>query len=201
MPSRGGVKKRGIHLNDPAIEPPYHPRKPPGGGAGVSQINLTAARLRTLLAYNPETGIFTRLSKNNRRHLIGEICGYRMSNGYISITVDGVGHLAHRLAYLYMTGGHPPDQVDHRDLNKSNNAWNNLRPANRSQQSSNVGAKSTNKYGMKGVYQDKRRGTYYAQIKIDGKRRFLGARHSIQEAHALYCEAAIEAFGEFARFC
>lgn len=166
----------------------------------MSQQDLTAERLRSLLSYDRETGLFTRIAKNNRRHVVGEICGYRMSSGYISISVDGVAHLAHRLAYLHEEGRHPAEQIDHCDLNKSNNSWANLREATATQQSHNVAARSTNKCGYKGVSKDRRRNRFCAYISTNGKAKFLGSRATPEEAHALYCAAASATCGEFARF-
>lgn len=165
----------------------------------MSKSTLTAGRLRFLLLYDPKTGIFTRKNKSNRHHVIGEKCGSPHNLGYIQIGVDGNNYLAHRLAWLYMVGTWPSCQVDHRDLDKKNNAWSNLREATAVQQSWNVAVRSSNVSGLKGVSFDKRRGRYVAYITRSGARSFLGSRFSAEEAHELYRSAVLKERGDFGR--
>ena len=88
---------------------------------------ITQNRLKELLNYNPETGNFIRLvSKGPRKS--GSIAGKTAANGYQYIKLDYVNYLAHRLAFLFMTGSIPVE-VDHKDQNPSNNIWANLRPS------------------------------------------------------------------------
>ena len=88
----------------------------------------TAERVRELFSYDPLTGIFTRLVKTNNRVEVGESCHYfSKGDGYLRISIDGRQHLGHRLAWLYMTGEWPADEVDHRDADRANNRWANLR--------------------------------------------------------------------------
>jgi hypothetical protein len=102
-----------------------------------------------------------------------------------------------------MTGRWPEPFVDHRDLNKHNNAWVNLREATKSQNQANVGIIASNKSGLKGVSRY-RAGERYGKpwqacIGVNGKSKHLGHFATKEEAHAAYCEAASEIFGEFAR--
>lgn len=93
---------------------------------------LTAARLRELLHYNPSTGKFTRVITERAKRKVG-----RDAHGYLSIGVDYQRYLAHRLAFLYMTGKWPDGDVDHIDGDPSNNCWSNLRSVTRSQNNLN----------------------------------------------------------------
>lgn len=102
----------------------------------MADIDLTAARLRQLLRYDPTTGAFVRLQDsfagefgNVKMASAGDIAGCLMANGYIAISVDGTAYLGHRLAWLHETGAWPEDLIDHRDGVRSNNRWLNLRPA------------------------------------------------------------------------
>jgi len=74
---------------------------------------ITQARLKELLNYDPETGIFTRLTYGKGNFYIGSVAGGRTKNRYIAINLDKKIYLAHRLAHLYMTGEWPKDQIDH----------------------------------------------------------------------------------------
>jgi hypothetical protein len=95
-------------------------------------MTLTADRLREVLDYNPATGIFTcRVSRGGRAGgRIGSVVGrMRKRDGYIVMMVDRKTYAAHRLAFLWMTGGWPQDHVDHINRNTSDNRWSNLRAA------------------------------------------------------------------------
>ena len=92
-------------------------------------------RLKEILNYDPETGVFTR-ALNRRRWKEGQIMGTE-SCGYVSINVDYVIYRAHRLAWMYMTGEDPQTGIDHVNGNRSDNRWSNLRLANQSQNGRN----------------------------------------------------------------
>jgi hypothetical protein len=156
---------------------------------------LTQQRLKELLNYDPATGVFTWLVGGHGVK-VGDVAGADNGSGYIRFSVDGKrGRKAHRLAWLYMTGEWPVGAVDHRDLDKANNAWANLREATNSQNQANkTGRNST---GFKGVYKDHNR--FKAMISVNGKQIHLGNRSTPEEAHALYVAAANDIHGEFAR--
>ena len=90
---------------------------------------LTAARLRELLQYDPETGVFTRLVKTSNGIKVGDVAGTADARGYILIRVDGWLHLAHRLAWLHMTCEWPKGMIDHINGVRDDNRWSNLRRA------------------------------------------------------------------------
>jgi hypothetical protein len=158
----------------------------------------TPERLRELMDYNPDTGEFTWL-RGRARTARGTVAGHRCPDGYISIKIDREPNLAHRLAWLYMTGEWPSNDLDHRDLNRSNNAWSNLRLASPSLNQANTTKRERNTTGYKGVVYWPKRGKWSSSIMVRGKRMFLGMFDSAAEAHWHYSEMAKEHFGEFAR--
>src|ERR1051325_2754037 len=91
---------------------------------------LTIERLREVLRYNRRTGIFGRRKNAYRTDLIGKPAGCLRKDGYVEICVDGRCYLAHCLAWLYVTGA-VPAEVDHKNRNRADNRWNNLRSATR----------------------------------------------------------------------
>lgn len=149
---------------------------------------ITAERLRELVHYCPETGIFTHLkSKGSKK--AGMIAGCSTPIGYITIMVDGFRTMAHRFAWLYMTGQWPKNEIDHIDGNKSNNAFLNLRDVDRSINTQNQNrAKITNKLGILGVSQIKC-GKFKAVITIRGKRHYLGVYETADDAYQAYLKA------------
>ncbi|PNE10603.1 MAG: HNH endonuclease [Beijerinckiaceae bacterium] len=114
---------------------------------------ITAERLRELLHYEPQTGEFTRrVAMSGRGASVGDIAGKVTKKGYREISVGGSRHKAHRLAWLYMTGEWPKDQIDHVNLNKGDNRWCNLREADNSKNRANTPPPSTSTSGYKGAH-------------------------------------------------
>lgn len=159
---------------------------------------LTAERLRELMDYDPGTGLFRwRVRRVGVR--FDKSPGRPAGNGYTQITVAGETHLAHRLAWLYMTGEWPKAQIDHIDGNRANNALINLRECSARQNHWNKRTLGNNKSGLKGAWYDKRDKCWQSAIVVNGVWRRIGRFRTPEEAHAAYCRAAAENFGEFAR--
>jgi hypothetical protein len=157
----------------------------------------TSDAVKALLAYDLNDGQFRWKHDASRRKVSGSLAGTNRRDGYISIKVLGKSYLAHRLAWLYMTGEWPSSHVDHVNGNRSDNSWRNLRSATRLENNRNVTIRSDNKTGFKGVF--KQRNKYQAQIGINGRCVYLGIRDTPQEASRLYEAAAAQHFGEFRR--
>lgn len=160
---------------------------------------LTRERLRELLHYDPDTGAWTRIKSEGRPDLVGTQCTSIDGGGYIHIRVDGNRYKAARLAFLYMTGAWPTHEVDHCDLDKTNNRWDNLRHATRRENQGNVKVRDDNVAQYKGVTFLRRANRWQARIRIDGQRIFLGEFDSAAAAHAAYVTAAKKHFGAFMR--
>jgi len=104
----------------------------------------------------------------------GKIAGTVNNNGYVRINNFGKLYQAHRLAFLYMEGTYPDEQVDHIDHNRGNNKWSNLRPATHSENSRNLSLSSRNTSNIIGVYWYKGYQKWRAAIKINGKFKHIG---------------------------
>lgn len=146
--------------------------------------------LKSILHYNPETGLFTRLVRKGN-HKIGSVAG-TLANGYIQIRIDGSYYLGHRLAWLYMTGTLPTFQVDHWNLNRSNNAWSNLREATSGQNHQNRTKTCRNKSGFLGVSLHKATGKFLACIKVDYVGHNLGLYDTAEQAYEAYKSAKLK---------
>ena len=134
---------------------------------------LSQSELKRLLHYNPETGVFTRLVKTAHRIKIGDIAGCK-DKGYLRIRINGNLYLAHRLAFLYITGAWPENEVDHDDRIRDNNKWDNLKDSTVQYNNKNHKIRSDNKSGFNGVYWDKNCKRWRSQIAVDGEIKRLG---------------------------
>jgi hypothetical protein len=160
--------------------------------------SITAERLRELMHYDPGTGQFTRLVALPG-HPAGQQLGALLQNGYLAIRINYVLYLSHRLAWLYMTGEWPKGLLDHRNRNKADNRWSNLRPATRGQNAYNSTIRCDNTSGFKGV-SSHTGGRWRASMQIDGIQRHIGTFDTAEEAAEAYRTAVIPSHGEFARF-
>ncbi|WP_299109769.1 HNH endonuclease [uncultured Bradyrhizobium sp.] len=163
----------------------------------VARKSLTPERLRGLLHYDPETGLFTWRVPRKGTGGMGSTAGrVNPGNGYVDICVDYRRYLAHRLAWLYMTGGWPKNDVDHRDRVRTNNAWSNLRAATRSQNLANASKPKDGATPFKGVQKNGK--GWQAVITVRGVRKCLGTYVTPEKASDAYRRAALEMNGEFA---
>jgi hypothetical protein len=161
----------------------------------ISMSELTAAKLRDVLHYDPETGVFTWVAARQKVR-VGEKAGCIENTGYVRIRLFRRIYCAHRLAWLYMTGEWPVDFVDHINGARADNRWANLRAATKSQNMSNSRRIASNTTGLKGVSRAGNR--FRASIQINGQARHLGSFRNAEDAHAAYLAAARQNFGEFA---
>lgn len=144
---------------------------------------LTAARLREVLHYDPETGAFTRLTPYNQRK-VGDEAGGVLSTGYVGICVDGSVYLAHRLAWLYVHGSWPSGHIDHINHVESDNRLCNLRDVTHKQNHQNLLKFSSNTSGHSGVCWHKAAGKWHSRIGHNGKHIDLGLFEKIEDAVA-----------------
>ena len=158
-------------------------------------MTLTQSILKEELIYDPESGVFIRC-RTRRKVKAGDIAGTINLLGYVQIRVGGKLYFGHRLAWLYMTGSWPPNEIDHIDGNPGNNRWGNLRAATHSQNMANARRRKDNKTGVKGVRPF--RGKYQSSLGYRN-RIHLGTFHTIEEAAAAYRNASEKEYGSFSR--
>lgn len=149
---------------------------------------ITAERLREALDYSPFTGEFR--WKETRSHAVrGARAGHLHSTGYIHISVDGRQYKAHRLAWLYVFGCWPDDEIDHRNGVRDDNRIANLRSASRSENMQNKRVYRSSANGFIGTHFHQASGKWAAVIQSKRRRRHLGLFDSNEAAFAAY-EAA-----------
>lgn len=153
---------------------------------------LSADALKSRLSYDPETGVFRRLST-------GRKAGTVRPNGYIQIGVDGKLYRAHRLAWLLVHGHFPESDIDHINRDRADNRIANLRLATRSENMCNRSIAANNSSGVTGVCWDASREKWLVQIKRKGApQKNLGRYATLEEAAAVRANAEQRFFGAYA---
>lgn len=153
---------------------------------------LTQEIVKELLDYDPLTGVFT--WKWRDQHWFESYrsqCSWNAKfAGKVAFTViakrpDGEetyptatilyekGHTAHRIAFLWMLG-YWPHEVDHKNRNKKDTRWANLREVTRGQNCRNRDKARNNTSGRVGVRKHGVHGKYEARISFNGAMIQLG---------------------------
>lgn len=150
---------------------------------------LTQDRVKTLLLYDPDTGVFRwKVARSNAARLstAGTVC----KKGYRRISIDAKTYPAHRLAWLYVYGVYPDTEMDHINRNRDDNRISNLRVANRFVNTQNTNGRKDNVSGHRGVGWHKISARWRARINVNNKCVNLGSFLSFEEAVAAYQQAA-----------
>ena len=150
----------------------------------VPRPELTAEYLRSVLHYDQESGVFTWKVSTGPRVKAGYIAGSVNGGGYQQITVQSRPYQAHRLAWLYIRGSWPTDQIDHINRIRTDNRIENLRDVSHKQNGQNRSKSSTNTSGHPGVSWNKQRSKWRAEIKHNQKHIHLGYFSILEEAIA-----------------
>ena len=123
-------------------------------------MNITQQKLKELFNYNPETGIFTRKT-NVSQCKVGGVAGSDNGTGGIRMRASGKQYYAHQLAWLYIYGEWPINEIDHINHDRKDNRITNLRHVTHSDNQRNqIKARSNNKCGYLGVRLNKSSSKY-----------------------------------------
>jgi len=160
---------------------------------------LTQSRLKELLAYDPATGVFTWRSRAARAVTVGSEAGSINDGGYRRIVLDRHEYLAHRLAWLYVHGIWPVQEIDHRNGVCDDNRIAELREASDAENGRNRKRMENNTSGRRGVGYRAKHQRWQARICCNGTRKHLGYFRTLEAASAAYEAASTELFGEFKR--
>jgi hypothetical protein len=157
---------------------------------------LDQKTLKDILDYNSDTGIFSwKIDPISGPKRQGNIAGTITKKGYRRILINRQPYMAHRLAFLYMTGNWPTT-----DMDKDNNSWKNIREATGSQNCANQIRRKNNKSGFKGVHWNKQAGRWQASISVSRKQIYLGLYDDPEDAHKVYVDQMTKLQPEFGRY-
>jgi HNH endonuclease/AP2 domain len=164
----------------------------------MHQVSVEIVRAR--LDFDPTSGFFKwKLPPINRPELKGQIAGRLAHTGYWNISINGQRFQAHRLAWLYVFGQMPVNEIDHVNGDRADNRIINLREATRQQNNWNISKPSHNTSDVKGVTWHKSHNKWQARIGLNGDNIHLGYFQNINDAQAAYSEASSRLHGKFAR--
>lgn len=167
--------------------------------------------LRECFTYNPRTGKLvwkTRPVEHfptvrganvfNRRFAGTEVGS--IVKGHLVCRISGYGDCQlHRIIWCLYYGEDPgDDEIDHRDVNPSNNRIRNLRRATHSENLSNTKRSAANTSGVKGVSWDARRRKWRASLKRARQYVFIAYFDSISAAEHAVVKARSRFHKEFA---
>ncbi len=149
---------------------------------------LTQERLKELLSYDPETGVFI-WAGNQFPKLTAKVSGNLRKDGYRRIAIDGKDYYAHRLAWLYVYGEFPSNQIDHINRIKDDNRIENLRDVTQNlNQWNRKNPRADNQTGYLGVTFCKKSGKYAARIAANKSYIHLGTFLNAEDASNAYFE-------------
>ncbi|MGL6211363.1 MAG: HNH endonuclease [Paracoccaceae bacterium] len=152
------------------------------------KIQIPVDQLREAISYDPVTGDLTWLLRPRShfpsdriwRSANANFCGkpalrYVNGHGYLYGTFMQKKVAAHRVAFALMLGAWPTGDIDHINGTTTDNRWENLRMATKSENSRNMKKSKRNKSGTTGVGWNTANMKWIAYIRANGRQISLGS--------------------------
>ena len=155
---------------------------------------ITQERLHEMFEYR-DGSLYRKISLGRTK--AGDKVGFVNDKGYISVNIDKQCIALHRIVWM-MQHGEMPSLIDHIDGNRQNNRIENLRLANRFENSQNKRINKNNTSGVKGVFWHKKASKWKAEISCKNKIYGLGLYDDLKEADEVVCLARELLHGQFA---
>lgn len=153
---------------------------------------LTQQQVAELFEYR-DGGLYYRATRGG--NVAGSRAGTLQRVGYRQVAIAKKKYYEHRIIYLLHHGVFPIE-IDHINGVKDDNRIENLRSCEPSENKYNLRGRSAT--GVKGVYFDKRRARYCAELNAYKQRVRLGSFDSLEAAtQAIQCARAVQ-HGDFA---
>jgi hypothetical protein len=142
---------------------------------------MEVKELKKLLKYDRKTGVFTWKPRGNPRfdtRFAGTVAGCEHTSGRgrksWAIKLNGRKYYAHILAWAYVNGEWPEEEIDHVDHNTLNNRIRNLRHVTNAENKKNLPKRADNCSGVTGVYRCVSANRWVASIVVARKKVYLG---------------------------
>ena len=153
---------------------------------------LTQQQVAKLFTYR-DGGLYYRATRGG--NVAGSRAGTLQRVGYRQVMIAKKKHYEHRIIYL-MHHGVFPAEIDHINNVKDDNRVENLRACVSSENKYNLHGRSAT--GVKGVYFDKRRARYCAELVAGGRKVRAGSFSSLESAAAAIKALRVAHHGDFA---
>lgn len=141
---------------------------------------LAQSRLKELFDYDPVTGVLVRKSNGKTPKTPAD------AGEYLRVMIDKQRCKVHHLAWLWVHGAWPKEQIDHINRVRTDNRISNLREVSRAENCHNQGKHSQNWTGYTGVMWHAKNCKWTAQIQVSGKKHHLGCFQTASLASAAY---------------
>ena len=195
----GLLVSRVSHLNGDKFDNRWNNLLPVAETFSTVRIDeITVDMVSPYLKYNADTGMFIRLVGIGGES-IGTIAGTKTINGYVHINLFRHKILAHRLAWLIMTGKWPENQIDHINLVRDDNRWINLRQATAHENMRNRRARKDNSTGVKGVGIDPQSKKHRGRVRMNGTMYDAGSYDTLEAAEVAVKLLREKLHGDFHR--
>lgn len=153
----------------------------------MKTMELTQDRLKQVLMYEPDSGIFYWISRPSNRVSIGDKAGVvGAAHGYRLIRIDGTLYRSCRLVWLYVHGRWPAEEIDHINRDRQDDRLFNLREVSRDENARNTKLRSDNKSGHRVVFLHPKLNLWLASTRVSGKSKHIGYFKTKQEAIVAY---------------
>lgn len=152
---------------------------------------MTQKELKTQLSYDKDTGIF-RWKVLKRGVTRNGVAGALQHDGYRRIRIHRKTYPAHWIAWLYVYGEFPKNEMDHINHIKDDNRISNLRSVTRGENQKNRSLAKNNTSGVAGVCWSKPSKKWSVSIRVCGVLKSLGLFEDIKEAKKVREKAKIE---------
>ena len=158
-------------------------------------LELGYEEVAKLFTYDRESGVlYWRIRNGNhtrRNYVAGSIKGN--NNGYRRVRIKGKNYMEHRIIMM-LCFGHIPEnaEIDHINHVRDDNRLANLRFATQRENLRNQSVSSKSTTGVTGVYFNKTRNKFIAQIKVNRQVHYLGCYNTLEEAAAARAEANLK---------
>jgi len=162
----------------------------------AKQAFLNQELLKELVDYNPDTGVFA-WKKIRRGVSCNKKVGTVKPNGYIVVLINRKLYRLHRLAWLYMTGKWPDNEIDHINGNRADNRFCNIRQATKAENNWNKKVRKDSTTGIKNVLYYPNYQTYYVKITANNVSHSFGPFKTKDEAASVAKEKRIEIHKNF----
>lgn len=159
---------------------------------------ISQEKLKERLRYEPDTGDWFWVDHPWFKSYAGcQVAGNRDSDGYARVSINNKNVKLHRLAFLFMLGELPPDEVDHINGDKTDNRWVNLRLAVRAENGQNIRDSGRNTSGVIGVNWSHSEQKWQVRVMAYGQRFSGGYFDDLDQAKAKRNRMVVELHQQF----